>query len=254
MLKLILGAIIILALCSSVYASESFGITPKLCINDYKNCYSSLENMPQIYINDSLLLKIEVLNVNTEWICWDGYSFGFTLTKDNVNTFNTGGGSSQIASCLPKGEKITEYFRLPKYPDAGEDRMGNWKLSNIYLVFNNLKCYHNISFKDDWRYNCNNLVDSSGRLIANDISFNVKKDEVSMLPTGWSIDNYILKAILDYGKWIIGSITLIFFGLIFTTKGDSSRKRKARGWFIFLTIIFAILELIIFILIFSHNA
>jgi len=234
---LFLGFVVLLILLPNlVNASDNIGLISKLCINDQKSCYSSEETIPQIYTEDEILFRIEIINAKYNWICFEGFSYSYRFDKTDIgyvqNLWNSD--SVQLKSCLPKNEKVILYFPLLEYPSEKDKRRGDWKIFDISTSLTNLRCYKDMTLE---KGDCQS-GDNNKRIVSNDVKFNVMKEGVDTSQTG--LRTQTIEKIKGWAKWIVGVLAVFFLGLITLAK-------KYRTLWIIIFIILAIIEFLLFV-------
>lgn len=221
-------------LISSVYAQS---VNIKIC--DDQKCYAYEENSLNVFDkNDSLALKIEIINDNKKIMCWDSINYGFYIvplkSPDRKiwvsKSLSSSNQNEKVCFSKEKEESTILYVPLQEYNKLLiTDRIGDWKISDFKVTFGNLQYYSSNILKDSQSEltNLNNVFDSQ------ELTFYVGTDN----PTKGINFGENIKLILK----LLSAASFIIFGYAIYELIKSNRKSEKKKWFIWLVISLALL-------------
>ena len=220
----------------------------ELCTEN--NCYDYNDN-PSINSNDSIILKIILINENSEYMCWRGIQYSFKYLSNNVGDYNSkgekyvsggyyGDDSRNLPFCFSNSNKIENEILIPlneynKLESA--KRLGSWSISEFNLVFNGLTYYNNIPLTEN---SLGDLGNGGNSFNGNEIKFVVITNEPEKNWFG-KIENEKMKLAIRGLNVLLGIIAAGIWVYIFTM--DKRKKAPYLSATLF-TIFFIILTIL----------
>lgn len=226
--------IILFLISLSTGTISAKSIKLELCTNN--NCYNH-NDYPAINYNDSIILKVSLINEDGGFMCWKGIQYNFNYLSDNINDYNNkgkkyvsggfyGDNSNNLPFCFSDSNKIVNelYIPLNDYNKMESyKRLGSWSISDFSLILNGLTYYRDVSLNKEIS---NNLLDDQNYFNSNEIKFTVITKEPKKVWFGRVGSESLI--------WIIRAIVLLFSAIagglwihIFTTKERKKPYLKA---------------------------
>lgn len=234
----------------SIGITSAKSVKLELCTD--KNCYNYEDDI-QLNYNESIILKMSIINEEGKFMCWKGIQYNFKYISDNIGDFNNkgekyvsggfyGDNSKDVPFCFSDSKKILNEVYIPLW-DYNEiepsKRLGSWAISSFKLILNGLTYYQDVSLSKSVSGSSWNNQDS---FEGNEIRFTVIIEE----PKKWwfgGIKNEVFKFGLRGLNLILVGIAVFLWGHIFTT--NKRKKPYSLAWI--LTIASIILALLGFV-------
>lgn len=217
-------------------------VRTELC-ND-KGCYDYTKNI-EFSKEDPIILKIEIINEKGKIMCWGYMSYNFNLIPDKSpeskiyfqhsvsSTYNE---DTAICFSKEKSEENIFYIPLREYNELNPtERIGTWRMSDFRLSFGDLEYSSSVDLTQRERAHQEDSVFDS-----NEIIFYVGTGNPSK---GLKIESEIIKTIVNFLKWIVGALALIFITVSLGTNEKKTKKNlKNLFW------IFAVIDLVLWLI------
>lgn len=241
---LFLGLMILFFISMSISTISAKSVKLELCTDT--NCYNYNDN-PQINYNDSIILKVSVINDNGGFMCWKGIQYNLKYISNNVGDYNNkgekyvsggfyGDNSKDLPFCFSNSNKIANEFYIPlkDYNEMeGSNRLGSWSISDFKLTLNGLTYYKDVSLT---KILSGSSWNNENSFEGNEIKFTVVTDEPKK---GWfgGIQNESFKWLLRGINIILGGIAVGIWIHIFTMSGRKKRQYGMAWLFTILSLI-----------------
>ncbi len=176
-LFIILGIIIFL----SINFVSAQSVKLELCSENKNECFNYNENI-NVKSDDSLILKVTIINMQNKWMCWDGLNYRFYLLSSKLpdgqkwisaSIFGDNNKEPQFCFTNSASEENSFYIPLRDYNSIKNDsKIGSWEIDSFKFSFTNLKYYDNLKLD-----NPVGGTSSNADFVGNNIKFTVSIEE-----------------------------------------------------------------------------